>query len=377
MRERKGYIFEDRGKWFARITVTDSTGKRRNIKRTADSKAEAKNLLKQIVRRLDDEGPQIVDSLNLGFNDLADYYESHYAIPARISDGQKVAGLRGYKIVRQYISVHRKHFGNRPLREISHADLVSFRQLRLASKTFMDRPRTITTVNRELAYLRRMFNIALQNGWVLRNPFNCGDALVLTSCEKRRERILTTDEETRLLAACDDPKRSHLKALLIALLDTGARKGEMLKMRWRDVDLEQRTITIRAQNTKTLKERIVCITERLCSLLRSMWEKAKGGLDSLVFRGCNDVRNSFASACKIAGIKYGGLDGLTLHCLRHTCATRLVKGQLPIQLVGRILGHTQINTTYRYLSADSDTVKQAASILETYHTAPLAMAAGA
>jgi integrase len=228
-----------------------------------------------------------------------------------------------------------------------------------------------------MAYLRRMFNIALQSGWVLRNPFTCGDALVLTSCEKRRERILTPDEETRLLEACDHPTRLHLRPLLIALLDTGARKGEMLKMRWRDVDLDGRMITIRAQNTKTLKERIVCITERLCSLLHSMWEKAKGGLDSLVFRGCNDVRNSFASACKIAGIKYGGLDGLTLHCLRHTCATRLVKGHLPIQLVGRILGHTQINTTYRYLSADNDTVREAASILETYHTAPLTMAAGA
>jgi integrase len=63
--------------------------------------------------------------------------------------------------------------------------------------------------------------------------------------------------------------------------------------------------------------------------------------------------------------KHGGIDGLTLHSLRHTAATRLVKGNLPIQMVGRILGHTQPQTTYRYLSANDETLFQAASILES------------
>jgi integrase len=271
--------------------------------------------------------------------------------------------------------VHRRHFGTKPLREINHVDLISFRESRLNSKTYKGTGRTVTTVNRELAYLRRMFNVAVQNGWVLRNPFKCGDALILTSCEKRRERILTPDEEVRLLAACDDPRRSHLKPLLVALLDTGCRRGEMLKLVWRDVDLQSRVITVRAENSKTFKERQVGITERLCTMLLSIRETAKGELDSLVFRGCGDVRNSFATACKIAGIKYGGLDGLTLHCLRHTAATRLVRGNLPIQLVGRLLGHSSVNTTYRYLTATDETAKQATSILESYHSQPLALAA--
>jgi integrase len=376
MKERKGYVSKDKnGKWFCRITATDKAGKRRDIKRTANSKTEAREILKQIARRLDDEGTKIVDSLNLTFNDLADYYESNYAIPARIVEGQKVAGLRGFQIVRQYVAVHRRFFGSKPLREINHADLVSFRQSRLNSKTYKGQLRTITTVNRELAYLRRMFNVAMQNGWVLRNPFKCGDALILASCEKRRERILTPDEETRLLGACDDPKRSHLKPLLIALLDTGCRRGEILKLVWRDVDFENRVITIRAENSKTFKERQVGITERFRTVLVSMRETSEGDLDSLVFRGCGDVRNSFATACRIAGIKSGGLDGLTLHCLRHTAATRLVRGNLPIQLVGRLLGHSSVNTTYRYLTATDETAKQATSILESYHSEPIAMAA--
>ena len=76
------------------------------------------------------------------------------------------------------------------------------------------------------------------------------------------------------------------------------------------------------------------------------------------------MRRSFASACKDAGIKSGGIDGLTLHSLRHTAATRLVNGQLPIQVVGRILGHSQVNTTYRYLTANNETLIEAASIFE-------------
>lgn len=366
MKQRQGYVFSDNGKWYARVTITDSSGTRRNIKRTAKDKPSAKELLKQLIRQLEDEGEKVINSWQMSFNDLADYYATHYAIPARIVDGRKVEGLRDLDSITYYLRVYRKHFGTRKLRDITHGDLRAFRSNRLAVETRQNKPRTMTTVNRELSYLRRMFNIALQQGWIVKNPFNSGDALILTSCEKRRERILTLAEETLLLAACDDPKRSHLKPLLIALLDTGARKGEMLKLKWSDVDMVNRIITIRAQNTKTLRERQVAITERLCRSLTSLWNASKGEMDAMVFGISSNVKRSFSTACGIAGIKHGGLDGLTLHCLRHTAATRLVNGQLPIQMVGRILGHTQVNTTYRYITASNDTARQAASILESY-----------
>lgn len=375
MKDRKGYVFEENGKWYARITLTDNTGKRRNIKRTAKSKSDAKEILKQITRQLEDEGAKVVDALQMTFCDLADYYEANYAKPAKFVDNQKVEGLRGFKIVSYHLSTFRAFFGKKRLRDIAHGDLVKFRAVRLSTDTYAKKQRTITTVNRELAYLRRVFNIALQQGWIIKNPFSSGDALILTSCEKRRERILTLTEETRLLAACGHPERLHLKPLLIALLDTGARKGEMLKLVWCDVDLQNRAITIRAENTKTLKTRQVAITQRLWSELIRMWNESEMRLDSLVFGIRNNVRKSFETACKIAGIKHGGLDGLTLHCLRHTAATRLVKGQLPIQMVGRILGHTQPQTTYRYLTADADTAKQAATILESFQENGLSVAA--
>ena len=369
MNKRKGYVSKDKnGKWFCRVTATDATGRRKDIRRIADSKSDARSILIQLVRDLDDGGIRVVQTWNRTFRDLVDLYEAQYAIPARFVNGQKVGGMRGSRIVRTYTACFRPFFGSKPVKEITYADIASFRNSRLNKKTYKGKPRNIATVNRELACLRRMFNIALQRGWILRNPFSCGDALILTSCEKRRERILDLAEETRLLAACDDPKRSHLRALLIALLDTGARKGEMLKLKWCDVDLHLRTVTFQALNTKTLRERTVAITERLLCELRRLWDASNGVMDSLVFGSKSEsgIDWTLATACKIAGIKHGGLDGLTLHCLRHTAATRLVKGQLPIQMVGRILGHTQVSTTYRYLTADNETAKQAASILEAY-----------
>lgn len=370
MKERKGYVFEQGGKWYARITLTDSTGKRRNVKRTANSKPAAKELLKQLSLQLDTEGVEVIESLQMTFNDLADYYRNNYAIPAKIIENQRIEGMRDFRRIVGFVQRFCVFFGNRKLREITYNDISKYRNHRLQIETQYKRQRSITTVNRELSCLRRMFNVALQRGWIVRNPFNCGDALILTACEKRRERILTLAEETALLAACDDPKRLHLKSLLIALLDTGSRKSEMLKLKWCDVDLHGRTIIIRAQNTKTLKERTIAITERLLSELWRLWDTSNGVNDSLVFGIESNVRKSFATACRIAGIVHGGLEGLTLHCLRHTAATRLVKGQLPIQMVGRLLGHSQINTTYRYLTADNDTARQAANILESYQLPP-------
>jgi integrase len=366
MKQRQGYVFLNNGKWYARVTITDSSGTRRNIKRTAKDKHSAKELLKQIVSELATEGERIIDGWQMTFADLADYYETHYAIPAKFVGSQKVDGLRGLATIKYCVLIYRNYFGTRKLRDITHGDLKAFRSNRLNTITRKNTERTVTTVNRELAYLRRMFSIAVQQGWIVKNPFNAGDALILTSCEKRRERILTLAEETLLLAACDDPKRSHLKPLLIALLDTGARKGEMLKLKWSDVDLVNRIVTIRAQNTKTLSERQVAITQRLWKSLTSLWKASNGEMDAMVFGISSNVKRSFSTACGIAGIKHGGLDGLTLHCLRHTAATRLVNGQLPIQMVGRILGHTQVNTTYRYITANTDTARQAASILESY-----------
>lgn len=106
------------------------------------------------------------------------------------------------------------------------------------------------------------------------------------------------------------------------------------------------------------------MTERVHQVLMTLWEKSDRNVDSLIFN-FKSVKGGFETACKIAGIETGRPHGITLHSLRHTAATRLVKGQMSIQMVGRILSHQNPQTTYRYLSANDETLNQAVSIFES------------
>lgn len=373
MRQRSGYVFYDEkeGCWIARTQVTDESGKRRNVKRRAKSKTEAEAKLKTLLRQIDDEGSKVVDFNLLTFNYLADYYEKRYLHEAVYVSGQKISGLRDVARPKQLLKHFRAFFGKKKLREISYGDLLCYRDRRFKVETQYKRQRTLASWNREAAVLRRILNIACQQGWILKNPFHCGDSLIIVSAERRREKILSPAEEVRLLEACDShPYRKPLKPLLIFLLDTGCRKSEALKLCWRSVCFDSRIITIEGMTTKTLKTRQVMMPERLHTELLALWEASSMDLNERVFGITDNVRKSFASACEIAGIKHGGLDGLTLHSLRHTAATRLVQGGMPLQLAGRILGHSQVNTTYRYLSANTQTLAQAAAIFEAIQGTP-------
>ena len=364
-KERSGYIGQEKDKWFARVTFTNSNGKRKNIKRKANTENEAKGLLKKILRQVDDEGEKFFDSEKLTFNDLADYYEEHFCQPAEYVDGRKVSGLRDVGRAKCVLPHFRAFFGNKKIRSISYGDLLSYKRLRMSGETHLKKPRTISTMNRELGILRRIFNIGLSQGWLLRNPFKCGDPLIQPSADRIREKILTFEEEKRLLEAIDEPCRVHIRPIVIALLDTGARRGEMMKLTWRCVDFENRLILIKSETTKTLSSRQVAITQRLYVELVQLWNKSDKDLSAKVF-GMKSFRKAFETACRKAGLKTGGLDGLVTHSLRHSNATRLVKGQMPIQLIGKILGHTQPQTTYRYLTANEETLYQASEILESF-----------
>jgi integrase len=371
MRQRNGYVYYDETAscWIARTQVTDEQGRRRNVKRRAKSKTEAETRLKSLLRQIDDEGSKVVDLNLLTFNYLADYYEKRYLHEAVYIGGQKVSGLRDVSRPRQLLNHFRTFFGRMKLREITYGDLVCYRDRRFKALTQYKRQRTVASWNREAAVLRRVFNIARQQGWIHKNPFHCGDALIIVSAERRREKILSPAEEVKLLEACDShPYRKPLKPLLIFLLDSGCRKSEALKLCWRYVCFETRVVTIEGMTTKTLKTRQVMMTERVFRELFALWELSSKDPSERVFGIADNVRKSFTSACEIAGIKQGGIDGLTLHSLRHTAATRLVQGGMPLQLAGRILGHSQVNTTYRYLSANNETLAQAASILEAFQT---------
>lgn len=84
--------------------------------------------------------------------------------------------------------------------------------------------------------------------------------------------------------------------------------------------------------------------------------------DSFVFGIIDNVKRSFTAARSKAGLK-----DVRFHDLRHTAATRLVGAHIPLSEVGRVLGHTQANTTYRYVNANVETAKRAAAALDPFN----------
>jgi len=374
MRERVGSVVRRKGRgngakptWWARVTYTDPvTGKRHDRQRRAESKIDAKELVHTLLAEIDSTGGQSLAREHMTFLDLATYFEKQYLKPAEYVDGRKVAGVRSISPAMAAVKALKEHFGKRQLRGITHSDIRSFRAQRLATRTKAGKQRSVAAVNRELEKLRRLLNIAEREGWILRNPMRSGDSLISVADERKRERIITRDEELRLLSACDDRWRRHLRPIVICALDTGMRRGEILSLKWSDVDFEERVLTIRAFNTKTMKERQVSLTTRLMIELERLWEESPKNRAQLVFGFTSNVKKSFTSVRTKAN-----LPDIRFHDLRHTAATRLVAAHLPLPEVDRVLGHTQANTTYRYVNSNIETTRRAAAALDAFNSESL------
>lgn len=200
MRKRTGSIFKRRGGWWAWVTYTDPiTGRRRDLQRRARTRAEACDIRDRLVREIDDTGGRSLTFERATFAQLSDYYACEYLHAPEYVDGGKVAGLRGYKTELGRLAVLRRHSGESKLRAITYGAIREFKVERLRTPTRTGKQRAIASVNRGLELFRHMLKVARREGWILSNPFSAGEALIRTSDERQRERILTRDEEERLV----------------------------------------------------------------------------------------------------------------------------------------------------------------------------------
>jgi integrase len=351
--------------WIARLTFTDEAGNRRNVTRRAENKTIAKDELRKLINKLENQGEQAIDGDRLTFRDLAGVYKERKLVPAEYQGDRKVRGLRSHRTPSIYLKILTAYFGNRRIKSITHSDIEEFKHSRLSKPLSNGKERTIAGVNRELELLRAMLRFALRQGWISRSPFEMGVPIISKADEVRRERVLSHDEEMRLLAVCIG-RRAHLKPLLIAALDTAARRGELFKLVWADVDFENRLINVRATTTKTQRSRTIGMTERLSIELQALYEKSTGDPNSLVFGITDTVKTAFASACLDAKIQ-----GFRFHDCRHTAITRMVQSGMPAHLIMKVSGHTQPITFSRYVNVDDQTARQAASALDRFNQAAL------
>lgn len=243
-----------------------------------------------------------------------------------------------------------KLFKDKRLSDIMPKDVDDYKGLRLADVT-------PGTVNRELVCIRRLFNLAKL--WKKHFGENPVSQARLLSVNDLKERILTLDEEAKLL----NLSNPSLKPIIITALNTGMRKSEILTLKWTNVDLENNLITLEHTNTKSKKIRRIPINSVLRKLL--LEQKLKSGRSEYVFLSENgtpykrhdSLNGAFERLCRKAGI-----EGLRFHDLRHTSATRMIEAGASIVAVSRILGHSDIKTTMRY-SHPENSLKEAVELL--------------
>lgn len=252
-------------------------------------------------------------------------------------------------------------FGTKQLKKITPMLIEKYRFERKRTKTPKGKFLSNASLNRETSILRKMLNIAIDNGWIRENP--CLSSKVKPLREERsRERVLQLDEEERLLFHCKD-HLAYMKPILICALHTGMRKGEILKLTWDNVDLEAGYIYV--TKTKSGKNRSIPISPLLLKELKKLFIQRKG---SYVFASpitqepYSDLKRSFDSLKTKANI-----DDFVFHSLRHTAATRLVAAGIDLVVVKEILGHSCIETTMRYSHPVPSRKKAAIEALQSYN----------
>ena len=208
------------------------------------------------------------------------------------------------------------------------------------------------TVNREVALLKRMLTLAVQWCDLKENQIK---QVKLFREDNLVERILTPEEELRLLREC----APHLRPIVITALNTGMRLGEILSLTWNNVNLRDGYITVTAENTKTRRSRRIPINRVLCEMLMFHSQTSEYVFPSPFTGGAwhgssNPLKTGFYAACRRAKI-----EGLRFHDLRHTFATRLVAENQNIAVISKLLGHAQITTTMRYAHSTSEAEKSA------------------
>lgn len=210
--------------------------------------------------------------------------------------------------------------------------------------------------NRVLALLSKMFNLA--EAWHYRPQHSNPCQHARRYPEEKRDRWLSADELKRLVAAIAEygktPEDLAAANAIKLLVLTGARRGEVLAATWDQFDLERGVWTKPSAHTKQKKTEHVPLSAPAVALLTEMKLAAK---TTNVFPNPRaDLRRPWATICKAAG-----LDGVRQHDLRHTFASHLASGGVPLGLIGKLLGHTQAQTTARYAHVADDPQREAAN----------------
>lgn len=271
-------------------------------------------------------------------------------------------GTGGYANAKLHLSYYQNGIPNKPMNEIAEYEALSVvNQRREAGASH-------NTVAVSIMYWN-----ALQN-FCTRSKFTAGPKLQPVAQQATRIRYLTKDEEDRLFESIDpeakyrgknpinDARRADNTDLLICLLDLGARLNEVQKMKKSQINFQNNTVYV--LRSKRGVDNHVVMTTRLRTVLERRCRVVEG---ESVFPTKDKEKvntNWIRKAVRRAGITED-IGKVTLHCCRHTAATRLLQGGLSIIETQQFLGHKNTQSTMVYLHAvPTASAQRAAQILD-------------
>jgi len=190
------------------------------------------------------------------------------------------------------------------------------------------------SVNREIALLKHMYTKGIEWGKVKES---LAKKVKLLKGEVKRVRYLMPDQVQIFLSNCAD----HLRPLVTVAVHTGMRRGELLSLRWDQVNFEQGFITL--LDTKNHERRDIPMNETVKTTLRAMDRQDDYVFSGFYGRRFDRIKRSFHDA-----LKKSEIEDFRLHDLRHTFASNLVMAGEDLNTVRELLGHKDLTMTLRY-----------------------------
>lgn len=338
-------VYERNGHWYLYVVVN---GKR---VRKAIKEARTKRQAERAERVLRDE---IFENRygNGGQRLFADFVEKSYKPNAK-------EHKKGFDVEVSILNVLVEQFGTYKLIEITPEAVENFKRKRAAETTNRGRTRAKSTVNRDIAVLSSVFNLAKDFGEIRSSPVS--NIKYYTNLNSR-ERVLSDEEEVILFEHLRD--NIKLSRQVEILLYTGMRRGELFKLEWRDIDLIEGYIYFRKEITKTAKARVMPMLSNVRRIFESLRGEAGEALETdKIFVGiksqANELSRKFQSVCSDLG-----LTDLTVHSLRHTFSTRADASNVGAFAQKALLGHSKLQMTDRYTHLSKETLKSSLSGME-------------
>jgi integrase len=252
-----------------------------------------------------------------------------------------------------YLNYWKKTLGHKLIADITPRDLCQCRDALLKTHK-------ASSVIRILRVLSAVLTAAVKEFEVLdTNPMS---KVKMPPQPEGRVRYLRGAERERLLDACQASSNGHLYPLVLCALSTGVREGELLRLRWCDVNLDAGVLHI--EKSKTKRRRDVPITGKALEVLRHISLLQPVAATDYVFPATNRKApfRSYRKAWEFAR-KRAQIEDYRFYDNRHTTASYLAQQGVSLYTIGNILGHVSPTTTAIYAHLATDTLRDALEVM--------------